>query len=309
MTGDNSWRRLRRVFRRDPAKEIGSELDHHVEERVRDYITRGMSPEEARRAALERVGDVDAVRSECVELLADERRNEERRIHLNVSWLDVKLGVRMLLKYPGLSAVSVIGMAVAIAVRTALGASRRRVLTQLFIEGLVLSVAAAVVGLTVTGIALGRVETVLENTTGGELPFWWSLARSPLLIAYVRDTRRGRWRDRRCASRAQGNWPAHPDGPAAARRAAARGCSSDAPGQCSSSRRSLSQWRYCRRPCSGRAHWFRSEQAIRALQLTSSSAHSCRSNARKRRRARTPRSMNAHSRHASRIVVWNCCVV
>jgi hypothetical protein len=164
------------------------------------------------------VGDVDAVRSECVELVAAERRNEERRIHLNVSWLDVKLGVRMPLKYPGLSAVSVIGMAVAIAVRTALGASRRRVLTQLFIEGLVLSVAAAVVGLTVTGIALGRVETVLENTTGGELPFWWSLALSPLLIAYVRDTRRGRWRDRRCASRAQGNWPAHPDGPAAARR-------------------------------------------------------------------------------------------
>jgi hypothetical protein len=51
MTGDNSWRRLRRVFRRDPAKEIGSELDHHVEERVRDYITRGMSPEEARRSS------------------------------------------------------------------------------------------------------------------------------------------------------------------------------------------------------------------------------------------------------------------
>jgi predicted permease len=116
MTGDNSWRRLRRVFRRDPAEEIGSELDHHVEERVRDYITRGMTPEEARRAALERVGDLDAVRSECVELLADERRNEERRIHLNVSWLDVKLGVRMLLKYPGLSAVSVIGMAVAIVI-------------------------------------------------------------------------------------------------------------------------------------------------------------------------------------------------
>jgi hypothetical protein len=35
---------------------------------------------------------------------------------LNVSWLDVKLGLRMLAKYPGLSLVSVIGMAVAIAI-------------------------------------------------------------------------------------------------------------------------------------------------------------------------------------------------
>src|SRR5690606_39984079 len=35
---------------------------------------------------------------------------------LGVSWLDVKLGVRMLVKYPGLSLVSVAGMAVAIAI-------------------------------------------------------------------------------------------------------------------------------------------------------------------------------------------------
>ena len=37
-------------------------------------------------------------------------------MRLNVSWLDMKLGVRMLAKYPGLSLVAVIGMAVAIAI-------------------------------------------------------------------------------------------------------------------------------------------------------------------------------------------------
>ncbi|HEX5475892.1 MAG TPA: ABC transporter permease [Vicinamibacterales bacterium] len=35
---------------------------------------------------------------------------------MNFSWLDVKLGVRMLAKYPGLSAIGVIGMALAIAI-------------------------------------------------------------------------------------------------------------------------------------------------------------------------------------------------
>ena len=35
---------------------------------------------------------------------------------LGISWLDVKLGLRMLVKYPGLSLVSVIGMSVAISI-------------------------------------------------------------------------------------------------------------------------------------------------------------------------------------------------
>jgi hypothetical protein len=38
---------------------------------------------------------------------------------VNVSWLDVKLGMRMVAKYPWLSGVSVIGMAVAIAIGAA----------------------------------------------------------------------------------------------------------------------------------------------------------------------------------------------
>src|SRR5256885_16891279 len=38
------------------------------------------------------------------------------RTFVSVSWLDVKLGIRMLAKYPGLSAVAVIGMALAIAI-------------------------------------------------------------------------------------------------------------------------------------------------------------------------------------------------
>jgi predicted permease len=112
---ERGWRRWLRL-RRDPADEIGDELDFHVEQRVRDYIARGMDPESARRAALDRLGDLERARAECTTLLSAERRAEERRVRLNVSWLDVKLGVRMLAKYPGLSVVAVLGMAVAIAI-------------------------------------------------------------------------------------------------------------------------------------------------------------------------------------------------
>jgi predicted permease len=71
-----------------------------------------------------------------------------------------------------------------IAVRTALGASRARVISQLFIEALVLSAAAAAVGLSLAGFALGFVEDrLMEGSLG--FPFWFDIGLSPGLIAYV----------------------------------------------------------------------------------------------------------------------------
>lgn len=116
MGNRSPWRRLRRIFQRDPVAEVEDELSYHLEQRVHDYVARGMDPETARKAALERLGDLERVRGECSGLLAAERRARERRGRLNVSWLDVKLGARMLAKYPGLSLVAVIGLAVAITI-------------------------------------------------------------------------------------------------------------------------------------------------------------------------------------------------
>lgn len=76
-----------------------------------------------------------------------------------------------------------------IAVRTALGASRRRIVVQLFAEALVLSGAAAAIGLTVAGVALAKSQQILETRIGGEggseLPFWWDLDLSAGLVGYV----------------------------------------------------------------------------------------------------------------------------
>ena len=71
-----------------------------------------------------------------------------------------------------------------IAVRTALGASRGRVVAQLFAEALVLSGIATVLGLTVAGAALTKIQN-FAVASGADFPFWWSLGLSPGLVAYV----------------------------------------------------------------------------------------------------------------------------
>ena len=69
-----------------------------------------------------------------------------------------------------------------IAVRTALGASRRRVVTQLFVEAVVLSGIAAALGLAVAGLALAKLNVLIQ---GPALPFWMQYRLSPSLVLYV----------------------------------------------------------------------------------------------------------------------------
>jgi putative ABC transport system permease protein len=71
-----------------------------------------------------------------------------------------------------------------IAVRTALGASRRRIIAQLFGEALVLSAASAAVGLSIAAYLLRQATTLLDRVTGG-LPFWFQLRVSPATVLYT----------------------------------------------------------------------------------------------------------------------------
>jgi putative ABC transport system permease protein len=74
-----------------------------------------------------------------------------------------------------------------IAVRTALGASRGRVIMQLFVEALVLSMAAAALGLTVLFIALGMFREYLKHWPDKPdwWPYWLEIGVSGQVIAYV----------------------------------------------------------------------------------------------------------------------------
>jgi hypothetical protein len=94
---------------------VDDELSFHIEQRVRENMARGMDVEAARAAAQQRLGDLKNIRTECTELLVADRKARARRDWLRFSWLDFKLGFRMLGKYPGLTIVGGITIAFAIA--------------------------------------------------------------------------------------------------------------------------------------------------------------------------------------------------
>ena len=68
-------------------------------------------------------------------------------------------------------------------VRTALGASRGRIVAQMFAEALVLGSVAAIVGVTAADFALRTWGTVFLETNIGRLPFWFDLSLSPRAFA------------------------------------------------------------------------------------------------------------------------------
>jgi predicted permease len=72
-----------------------------------------------------------------------------------------------------------------IAVRTALGASRQRIVVQLFLEALALSAAAAVVGIALLSAGLAQLDAALRQIGTGRMPFWMSLRMSTLGVAYT----------------------------------------------------------------------------------------------------------------------------
>ena len=72
-----------------------------------------------------------------------------------------------------------------IAVRTALGASRRRIVAQLFTEALVLSAAAATVGLVGGSVALWYIRSYAKRLAGEQVPFWMDFGLSPSMLLYV----------------------------------------------------------------------------------------------------------------------------
>ena len=70
-----------------------------------------------------------------------------------------------------------------IAVRTALGASRLRILSQLFVEGLALSAIGAAAGLLLAHVALDRIQRLLP--ANGSLPFWLAFELSTGTVMFA----------------------------------------------------------------------------------------------------------------------------
>lgn len=119
MSDHNPTEHDLRFVKPKPDVEVDDELRFHLEQRIQRNIEGGMTPEEARRAALERFGDVDGVRDQCARLLAEDRKSEARRDWFDDLRQDMRFALRSAVRTPLFSALAIATLALGIGANAA----------------------------------------------------------------------------------------------------------------------------------------------------------------------------------------------
>ncbi|HEX3867358.1 MAG TPA: ABC transporter permease, partial [Gemmatimonadaceae bacterium] len=123
MTTDDrapAWRRYLRFWRSSPAADVRDELSFHVQSMIDERVAAGLSPDAARAAVREQLGDVRRIEVTLSALSQQQERRMARVEWWETIRQDVVFGSRQLRKAPAFTVVAMLTLALGIGATSAI---------------------------------------------------------------------------------------------------------------------------------------------------------------------------------------------
>ena len=114
------WRRYLRFFGNDVSADVRDELSFHLETKIHELSGQGLSPEEARREAIRRFGDVAEVSALCQRFGEGHARRLGWKSRIGEWWYDTRYAARTMRLAPWFACAAAITLAAGIAGATSL---------------------------------------------------------------------------------------------------------------------------------------------------------------------------------------------